>query len=258
MRNPLNIPEVTVETETVRIVREAADMSLKIGFPVRLIGRPGTGKTCAMWHVAQEMEDIYCEVTAGCKNVKGMYEMLLRAIDCPSGRNHVSDIADLVFLKYSPDTVLFRGEWVEKRYRVFVDEIQTMEAPALRELLRVQERCQIGLILAGNEERLAGGTKDTATLEQIESRILPPRRLPGPSKQDCELIGTSFGVEEMPAYKALAEFGMSTNFRALVQMLTVAKHLTAGTTGIRLQHIEAAMRFMGKPELLKHMRKEVA
>ena len=258
MKKSTRIPDVIVETEAVALVREEANTSLLTGYASRLIGRSGTGKTCAMWHVAHEMGGIYCEVTTASKNPKGMMEMLLRAAGYRSSCNSISGIIDDVVHEYSPQVVLRGGKWIREQRLLFVDEIQTAEAPALRELLRVQEQCQFGLVLAGNEERLAGGNKDAATLKQIVSRIMPPCHLPGPSLRDCELIGASFGVEGIPAYKVIASFGTGTDFRELDKLLILAKSLTAGTTGIRLEHVEKALRFMNQKEVLKHIGKEVA
>lgn len=254
-----HMPDSAVETETMRIVREAAHTSLKIGFPVRLIGRPGTGKTCALWHVARELKGTYCEITAASKNVKGMFEGLLRAIDYASGKNHVSMIADMVYRLYAPVENFCEdlGTWGPVSRLLVIDEIQTLEAQAFRELLRVQERCQLGLVVAGNEERLAGSKKDAETLAQIESRILPRRHLSGPSRCDCELIGASYNVEGKAAYDFIAAFGMATNFRALIQLLEVAQRLNGGTRGICQQHLEAGLRFLNPtPETLKLMKSQ--
>lgn len=261
MIRPSSIPEAIVETETVRIVREAAQMSMAVGYPTRLIGRPGTGKSSALWHVAKEMGGSYCEITGAGKNIKSVFELLLSSINKRCGKNHLSAIADAVYYEFEPQQT-WCSEMNDFRFMprlVFIDEIQTIEATAFRELLRVQERCSLALVLAGNEERLAADNKDAATWAQIESRIMPPQHLPGPSRKDCELIGSTYNVEGTNAYALLAAYGVATNFRALVQLLEVSKRLTGDATGIRCDHIEAAIRLM-KPraEILKLIKSEAA
>lgn len=115
----------------------------------------------------------------------------------------------------------------------------------------------MGLVVAGNEERLAGGKKDAETLAQIESRILPPRHLSGPGRRDCELIGASCNVEGKAACDFVTAFGTATNFRALIQLLEIAQRLNGGTRGIRRQHLEAGLRFLNPtPETLKLMKSQ--
>lgn len=261
MIRPANIPQKAVETGTLHIVRESAKLTLAIGYPVRLVGRPGTGKSCALWHVAEEMRGSFCEITGTNKNTKGMLEAVLDSIGMRSGKNHLSDIADLAYNLLAPkqEFCVETGDWKQIRRLLVVDEVQTLEATAFRELLRLQEKCSLGLVLAGNEERLAGGGKDAATWEQIESRILPPRQLPGPSEKDCIQIGLTFNVEGNEAYALIAKFGTATNFRALVQLLEVAKRLTGGAVGIRQQHLQSALKFMKpRPEVLKLLKPETA
>lgn len=259
MTRPEYFPKSIVETETVRIVREAAQLSLDLHLPVRLIGRPGTGKSCALWQVAKEMGGSYCEITAGIKKTKAMLESLLSSIGVKSGKNYASDIEELVYHHFRTKEDFVDGEWRTVTRFLVVDEVQTLEVTAFRELLRVQERCSLGLVLAGNKERLAGGKNDADMLEQIDSRILPPWHLPGPSKRDCELIGSTFNVEGKDAYSVLSAYGMATNFRALVHLLEIAQRLTAGAVGIRREHLEAGLRFIKpKAEVLKLIKSEAA
>lgn len=161
MIRPAHIPAAIVETETVRIVREAARTSIDLGYPTRLIGRPGTGKTSALWHIAQEMGGSYCEITGAGKNIKSMFEALLKSVGRLSGKTYISDIADEVYRTFEPQQRYCSdaGDWRFIPRLVVVDEVQTIEATAFRELLRVQERCSLGLVLAGNAERLAETAK---------------------------------------------------------------------------------------------------
>lgn len=260
---PANIPESIVHTEAVRIVREMADMSILHRKPVRIVGRPGTGKSTALWHVAEAMGGRYCEIAQASKAPKGMFETLIKTAGqwgAHSQRTAIGLLSDEVYSYYEPRHTFAAGSWVSLPQLLVVDEVQTLEATAFRELLRVQEKCEMGLVVAGNEERLAGTRqKDAATWEQVESRILITRHLPGPSKEDCESIGSAHNVEGSDGYAVLVRYGMSTNFRALTHLLEVAASLTGGNVGIRRAHLEAALALVSpKTNLQKLLSSEAA
>ncbi|MDH0614219.1 MULTISPECIES: ATP-binding protein [unclassified Agrobacterium] len=259
---PANIPEIIVETATVKLVREAAQYSLDLRFPVRLIGKPGTGKSSALWHIAQDFGGVYCEISQQSKAPKGMLELLLKEAGQLTRQKYIDELANEAYYyfrsgsRYNQKT----GAYVEGPILLVVDEVQTLEVPAFRELLRIQEKCGIGLLLAGNAERLASTRKKEAdTWAQIESRIAMTRQLPAPSRTDCDLIGSTYNVEGMDAYAGLAAYGAKTNFRDLVQLLETAKRLTGGATGIRLAHLKSALGILTtKPDLLRLMQPEAA
>jgi hypothetical protein len=260
MIRPPNVPATIVHTEAVKIVQEMAELSLLLGKPVQIVGRPGTGKSTSLWHVANAMGGRYCEISQASKTPKGMLEMLIKTAGrwgYHSQRQSIGTLADEVYSYFEHRQVIADdGSWKHKPQLLVVDEVQTLEAPAFRELLRIQEKCEMGLLVAGNAERLAGTRKkDAATWDQVESRILAARDLPGPSKADCESIGSARNVEGADAYELLARFGMSTNFRALTHLLDFAARLTGDGVGIRRTHLEAAIRITSPktnlPRLLK-------
>jgi len=258
MERPANIPASIVETDTVVIAREVATVATNFLCSVHLIGRAGTGKSTALWHVACDMGGSYCEVSQASKNTKGLFELLLDSIGCRTGKKYLSDIADEVYHLFRPALTWDGDGWKHQPRLLVVDEVQTLEAPAFRELLRVQEKCELALVIAGNAERLAGRAKDANTWEQIESRISIQRHLPGPSRRDCDLIGSAYNVEGADAYEALAAFGMRTNLRDLTKLLEFARGLTGGT-GIRLKHLEDALRLRKpKADVLRLLKSEAA
>lgn len=258
MDRPANIPATIVETNTVLMARESARIAMDFKCAVHLIGRAGTGKSSALWHVAQEMGGSYCEVSQASKSTKGLFELVLDSVGHRSGKKYMKDIAEDAYFYLEPSKVLKDGTFVYEHQFLVVDEVQTLEAPAFRELLRLQEKCQIALILAGNAERLSGKAKDATTWEQIETRISIQQFLAGPSRRDCELMGSAFNVEGADAYEALAAFGMRSNLRDLTKLLEFAAALTGGT-GIRLHHIEQALRIR-KPraDVLRLLKSEAA
>lgn len=258
---PGNIPETVVETATVAIARDAADYAIALRRPVHIVGAAGTGKSSALWHIAQSMGGYYCEISGPTKATKGLFELLLKTVGVWNGQKFISDLADAVYRAFEPVQRYSsaEGQWVMEPAFLAVDEVQTLEPTAFRELLRIQEKCEVGLIVAGNAERLAGKKQDAGTWDQIESRITMRRMLPGPSKKDCELIGSTFNVEGKEAYDALANFGMRTNLRDLTHLLEAAKRLSGGTTGIRKNHLEGALRTLNpKHDALRLLRPEAA
>lgn len=264
MTRPANVPETIVQTEAVKIVQEMADLSLLLRKPVQIIGRPGTGKSTALWHVANSMGGRYCEISQASKTPKGMLEMLIKTAGqwgYHSQRLSIGTLSDEVYSYYEHRSIIADdGSWIYVPRLLVVDEVQTLEAPAFRELLRIQEKCEMGLLVAGNAERLAGTRKkDATTWEQVESRVLAARYLPGPSKADCESIGSAHNVEGGDAYELLVRFGMSTNFRALTHLLDFAARMTGNNVGIRRSHLEDALRFTNpKINLQKLLKPEAA
>ncbi|WP_188821561.1 ATP-binding protein [Brucella endophytica] len=222
-------------------------MARDLGVTMHIVGRPGTGKTSALWHIAQEFNGTYVEIDGAHKKIKGMLELLLQSKRLWDREQHTTQLADAVQRAFQPRHTIVEGAgWEYVPQLLIVDEVQTLEATAVRELVRIQERCQLALVIAGNEERLAGTNKEIDTLEQNERRIAARCVLPGPSKRDCELIGASFNVEGKDAYAFVVEYGLATNFGDLNYLLTFAERLTGGVVGIRLNHLLDAHRLIGK------------
>lgn len=230
-----------VETETAKQMYRAIERAQQWSYPSLITGSPGTGKTETLAHYMDEFHALYFEVDDKCKSPVGMYRRL----------------ADLLEVK-EPGRVSYydRVQGIERglahigrarllsRYQVrpmiFVDEQQKFEATALRELLRVCEQANCGLVLAGNAERLSKTLPaDHGALDQIHSRIGYRVRLEQPKPADCNAFGTMHNVEGVEAYNALASYGSRTNLRALVKLLEEARHF-AGEGAIQLQHLENA------------------
>ncbi|MFB2553223.1 hypothetical protein [Ensifer soli] len=128
-----------------------------------------------------------------------------------------------------------------------MDEAQTLEATALRELLNIQETCEFALIISGNGERIAKTKFDKGAWEQIDTRVGMDITLPGLNREDCQMIGATYGVEGMDAYNTISNFGTRTSVRLLARLLDNARSLTAKGGAIRLKHIETVIN--GNPKL---------
>lgn len=228
---------------SVRRIREGIAYAQTFGWPTRIVSKAGYGKTTALYYLAQEQRGTYCQAGYAHKTVPDMYRMLLAALGSRSSKSYTRDLFDELIWE------LERPHWDGKNGRrlVIVDEAQTLEATAQRELLNIQETCNIALVISGNGERIANTRIDRAAWEQIDSRIGMNISLPGLTRDDCQLIGSAYGVEGMDAYEAIANFGTQTTVRILGQLLDNAKRLTRTGGAIQLQHIQTVL--SGNPKL---------
>lgn len=235
-----------VEIGSVARIREGIRYAFDMGEPVRITSQAGYGKTTALFYLARELGGSYCQIGQAHKSTPDMYRALLAACEIIHDRNYARDLFSLIIDRLGPDSSYTLSE-KNKRRLVIIDEIQTLEAAALRELLNIQETCDLALIMSGNGERIAKSKIDQAAWKQIDSRVGMEIALPGLSRRDCDLMGAAYGVEGIDAYSAIANYGTKTTARMLGRLLESARRLTAGTGGIRLSHIEITI--AGNPKL---------
>lgn len=237
--------EYFVEISAVKRIRDGLDYTMNFGEPVQVISDPGHGKTTALYYLAKELGGTYCLVGHAHKTVPDMYRLLLAAFGIYHDCNYTRDLYSTLIRRLDPSRHWDTGN--RPRQLLIVDEIQTLEATAQRELQNIQETCNLALVMSGNGSRLAKSKIDHAAWKQVDERLGMKIRLPSLSRHDCDLIGAAYGVEGMDAYEAIGNFGMRTTARHLGRLLREAKMLTTGTGGIRLQHIKTVMK--AKPEL---------
>lgn len=243
-----------VEINAVRVIRAAMDRALKWPYPARVISNPGMGKTTALLHFAQELEAVYCMVQARHKDTAGMYLMLMAAYELKPDKENARDHARQLYAELP--------ERVEYDYPcpLVVDEYQTLEATALRELLNIVAECRIPLVLVGNGERLAKERKDERpALEQIWNRIRPTYRIDPPDFEDCCAFAIEFDVEcKQPTYAAIAAYGAKTSVRDLVCLLHEAREVR-GAGIVTLEDIRTAiLTIYGRRDALKLLQSDQA
>lgn len=230
-----------IEISAVNTVRNALRTAERFRFPVLVIGDPGLGKTTAMRHIAREVQAAYCEVGQHNKTVRGLYRMIVEAYGIRVDREFARDLASLCFDTLAPGS--YRSTWP-----LLVDEYQNLPPAMLRELLHVQEKCELTLVLAGNKERLARTAASAGALDQIESRIGMRFRIDRPTPADCTSIGVEYNVEGRDAYTAIEAYGVRSTVRKLVRLLEVCAEATGGKGGIKLPEIKEAIRLL-HPEI---------
>lgn len=238
--------DLFVEIAPVQDIRAGITYAQNFGWPSRVISRPGYGKTTALFYLAEELGGIYCHVGQAQSQTPDMYRMILKAAGNSRDKTYTRDLFDELVWTFRPD---YWGGREDERPRqlLIVDEVQNLVATAQRELLNIQETCNLALVMSGNGERLARTRIDKAAWEQIDSRVGMEIFLGPLTRRDCEIIGAAFGVEGMDTYEAISNFGSQTSARMLGQLLDSAKRLTPHGGSIRLQHIVAVIQ--GNPKL---------
>lgn len=224
-----------VHTTASRQIKDAIAAAIDLGYPTLITGEPGTGKTTALLYHTAQFTGVYCQVGYASRTVKGMYQMLLDAHGIAVDRAFLKELSELVYWQLKPAFEAERGRLL------IVDEVQTLDLSALRELLNIQETCRIPLVLSGNIERLARTKSHDSALEQINSRIGMRVRLGKPFPEDCRDLAIEFNVEGKDAYAAVEAYGARTSIRDLVKLLEVAERITGGVGSIKLGTLEHAL-----------------
>jgi len=223
-----------VEITAAKQVQMAVDTALASRCAVRITSNPGRGKTFALWHICAKLGGYYCQVASEQKAGRGLWEMLLASAHVTHDCRHAGNMADLVYSRFDcrhdPEPLL-----------LVIDEYQNIEPAYQRELLSLQETAQIALVLAGNTVGLRRRSVDAIALEQIDDRIWHNVRVSELSAEDCRSIGIEFNVEGKDAYSAITAFGLRSNARQLVRLLSNARALTQGQGSVQLRHIESAL-----------------
>ncbi len=228
-----------VDIGSVQRCREAIQYAQSFGEPVRIVSDAGYGKTTALYYLSHEFDGVYCQVGQAHKSTADMYRLLLAAFGIWHDFNYMRDLSSKLISALT--------SYSSRRTLLIVDEVQTLEATAQRELLNIQETCDIALIVSGNGDRIARSKIDYGAWKQIDSRIGMEIMLPGLSRKDCQLMGAAYGVEGLDAYNAIVNYGTKTTPRMLGRLLRNAKELTADSTAIQLKQIEATL--AGNPKL---------
>lgn len=237
-----------VETKAVQMARKAIEYAMISSYPAYIVSEPGRGKTTALFHLAKEFDGAYIEIGAQQKSIGGMYRGIAEAIGAALGG-------------YDRETLDALLRQFERRARyagankdlLVVDEFQTLEDTAKRELLRIHETSGFALVISGNESRLGTDRRSTAReLEQVQSRIGLTIPLPSLDAEDCDMIAVAYGVSGADAIQAVRNLGMKTSARELSRTLQLAQHMTGGTAPIQIAHVRnAVFSLKGKQSALK-------
>lgn len=225
-----------VETSVSRDIFKTIDLAREIGKNAAIVGRPGVGKTRALWAYAEQNDCYLMTATAVTGNalrdlLRELGERLLI---------HVSgSIADMQRQMFRYD---FSG-------RVFViDEAQNLKLQAYRELLHLHDFTGLCLVFCGNEEVLKRVNTDRGAFAQISRRVPLRTDINSILDEDCDRLGSALGVEGMDAFKMLRAIGRVYHTDGVVSVLEIARRFVNGSKTIEATAIRRAC------ELLPHYR----
>lgn len=242
------IPEKFAETKAVQMARKAIEYAMISSYPAYIVSEPGRGKTTALFHLSKEFDGAYIEIGAQQKSIGGMYRGIAAAIGAYFG-GYDRETLDSVLRQFDR-----RARYCgAHKDLLVVDEFQTLEDTAKRELLRIHETAGFALVISGNAGRLGNDRRASAReLEQVQSRIGLTIPLPGLDADDCDLIAEAYGVAGADAMQAVRNLGTKTNARELGRALQLAHHMTGGVAPIQITHIRnAVFSLKGKQSALK-------
>jgi AAA domain len=250
--------ETFVETDAYRTIRTYFDYALRTRQIVRVIGDSGLGKTVALTKLVHETGARMFTVTQTNKSTGGMYQAISTAFNYGRDGQYLRQFETNA--KYAvainPQEDMYEGDPLTSLHGqariLLVDEYQTFEATALRELQEFCRNMQLPLLLCGNSESLADRSKlSRQAIEQLRQRMLMCAVIGKPSNRDCRDIGVSFNVEGVETYEALTAYGMRTSLRELVDLLQKATVITGGEGSIKRATLEAALLHYGGESALK-------
>lgn len=231
---------VFAEIKAVSRARDAIRFAMLMPYPSRIISPPGRGKSTALRHLAKEFDGAYIEIGATDKDVMGMYLSLLNVLNGFYFGNPNKKRDALQSLSIALGGVACNVS--DNKKLVIVDEFQTLEDTAKRELIRVQEDLGIALVISCNPERLAGGNeKPSRAIRQIEDRIGLNIELPALDDEDCDLIAQAYGVSGDDAVSAARALGAKTSARELCRTLQYARLTVPDGAAVRLTQIKNAV-----------------
>ncbi len=171
-----------VETSATRDINTALDLAKNTPMVISISGAPGTGKTTALLHRTIENNERCCSITSAHKSVRGLMLLLLEVYGCGFYRDRPSTYDIHNKLYYTLPGYGFDGRYPSL---LIIDECQSLNNDAMRELLSMQEHASISLVLSGNDQRLAQTKSHDSALGQIARRIDWRIQLGQPTTEDC-------------------------------------------------------------------------
>ncbi|KQX34094.1 hypothetical protein ASD04_17795 [Devosia sp. Root436] len=234
-----------VEISTGTIIRNALDQAISSGHPARIVGPSGIGKSGVIAEILDEGLALGCEVRLPDSSPRGVYRMLLRLYEIKVTNTTLNELADRVYREIPERN---HGEWIEP---IILDEFQSIEPLALRELLRVQSKIGFGLLLVGNGETVVkrANADQVRAMEQINNRFGMDIKIDGLLDSDFDRVADEWAVEnEASTRDALARYGRQFSLHQLVMLLTSARKLS-GIGTVRMEHLRAMVELTNRSRL---------
>lgn len=224
-----------VETSVSRQVFETIETARLLNKNAAIVGRPGVGKSRALYAYAQAHDAYFMTATAVTGNAlrdlfRELGELLLIYTN--------GSIADM-------QRQMFRYDFTGRV--LLIDEAQNLKLQAFRELLHLHDFTGLCLVFCGDEEVLKRVRTDKGAFAQISRRVPVRTEVNRIADTDADRIASAFGAEGMDAYKLLRAIGSVFHTDGVVSALETAKSF-AGNSSIEAADIRKAC------ELLPHYR----
>lgn len=224
-----------VDIATARTVRDAIEMAFSLQQPMSVVGPSGTGKTAALLHFSGIYGATYCECTDFNKSTIGVARLLIEAYGFRTDAKHSADLWSVLYSRLHPDF----GP-------LFVDEWQTLEPAAQREVLRLTEKRGVPLIVSGNGESLRN-RRNRGALEQISTRLSTVFQTHPLTRDDTISICLDWNVEGAAERELVWCMAQAMPFRELNVRLVAARADRGEAGSIRLANLAAAINAIDAP-----------
>jgi DNA transposition AAA+ family ATPase len=238
-----------VETQTANIIRERVAAAIRSADPIAILGPSGIGKTTVLAAIARGQAGArFVTVQPALNSMFNVLSMIADAFGAAVMKRYPGELADI--LSYHMPDAVERGDFL------ILDEVQTMPANVLRQVLTLNDLFRLPIILAGNEYALKRTRANAAAFDQIDSRT-DKLHLSGSSEADVQAFCIDRNVEGCDAFELAARFGLQRSLRELVKMLDEARRFAGPTGSLRRGHIfDALSSLLGTrdAEALSHSR----
>lgn len=229
---------IFVETSVSRYIFQTIETARELGKNAAIVGKPGVGKSHALYAYARQ---------------HGTYFMTATAVSGNSLRDLFRELADVI-------TVAVSGSIRDMQRQMFqydlsgrallIDESQNLKLQAFRELLHLHDFTGLCLVFCGNEEVLKRVRTDKGAFAQISRRVPVRAEINSIVDEDADHLANAFGVEGMDTYRLLRSIGAVFHADGVVSILEIAKRFAAGKT-IKATDVRKAC------ELLPHYRSAI-
>lgn len=235
------IPRFTgryIDTTASQDIDQAIGLARNTPMVISISGAPGTGKTTALLHQREELGAYYCTVTNAYKSVRGIMILLLETFGLYAlhRRSSIYDIHNELYGKLPGFGAANGGN----PQLLIIDECQSLDNAAMREVLTLQEHSGISVVFSGNDQRLAQTKSHDSAIGQISRRIDWRIRLGKPSKEDCEAFCAEYNVA-FDQVSTIIKIGQNTSIDTIVKIITRARVFSGAVGPVKREHLQPAI-----------------
>lgn len=228
-------------TSVSQQIEDAVEFAIMTESAVAVRGRPGIGKSSTIGKLLSSDDPRIAafEIPAGHGGHRNVVKWAATALDTPSWSGpHIGAV-----ISHIRDGQRFNFSCL------IVDEIQNTDAAGIRDLLSLNERAFLPLVLVGNEDALKSPKGKSAAWEQIFDRVTKIVELEATLAEDAEAIARAWGANLKDTLKVVLAFAETHSLRRVVQLLKTARALAEGGGDLTVNHIEVALGYLRAPSV---------